>query len=195
MDSPTRRQQTSPPVIIAAASLAVLIVTIVMLRAGVTTVFPHLYYIPVIYAAYIYQYRGVGVAGMLGIAYLLLLVLFGVPADGLFEGAVRTLIFVLIALVVAYQSFQIRESEDALVAYIREAALRLKNPLHLLEENLLDIRKQVHEEHAAREDIEAQLTIQATVARELKKNLTELDRGIAERHREIPEAFREYFSR
>lgn len=91
--------------IILGTSGLVLIFSWLNLVLGVTTIFSHLYYIPIILLAYRYQRKGVIYSLVLGLLYLLL-VLWLLPTDILeIAGALeRFFIFTLVALVVAYLS-------------------------------------------------------------------------------------------
>ena len=89
--------------IILVTSVLVLLFSYYSLVVGITTIFSHLYYIPIILLAYRYRRKGVVYSLVLGLVYLLL-VLFLLP-DNILEivGALeRFFIFTLVALVVAY---------------------------------------------------------------------------------------------
>jgi PAS domain S-box-containing protein len=90
-------------VIIIVTSCLILLFSYYSLIAGVTTIFSHLYYIPIILLAYRYRSKGVVYSLVLGLVYLLL-VLVLLPGNILeIAGALeRFFIFTLVALVVAY---------------------------------------------------------------------------------------------
>jgi PAS domain S-box-containing protein len=94
-------------------SVLVLIFSYYSLVAGITTIFSHLYYIPVILLAYRYRRKGVVYSLVLGLIYLLL-VLVLLPGNILeIAGALeRFFIFTLVALVVAYLSEHLEQERQ-----------------------------------------------------------------------------------
>jgi len=98
-----RFTETQWRILIVITSGLVLIFSYYSLVVGITTIFSHLYYIPIILLAYRYRAKGVVYSLVLGLVYLLL-VLFILSGDILeVAGALeRFFIFTLVALVVAY---------------------------------------------------------------------------------------------
>jgi PAS domain S-box-containing protein len=91
--------------IILALSGAVILFTIWCLSNGITTVFMHLYYFPIVLLAYRYRWKGCGLATLLALAYLGLSLLFESGQPDVILGAVyRVLVFIGIAAVIAYLS-------------------------------------------------------------------------------------------
>jgi len=101
--------------IILALSGAVLLITAYCLSQGITIIFMHLYYLPIVLLAYRYRRTGVYLSLLLGVAYLVL-VLVLVPGDIVtFEGAVlRAIVFIGIAALIAYLTEQLARARDAL---------------------------------------------------------------------------------
>jgi len=66
--------------IIGAASLGVILITVYCLIHGITIVFPHLYYIPVVPAAYCYRRFGVVFSAVLAGVYLIIIAALAAPA-------------------------------------------------------------------------------------------------------------------
>jgi PAS domain S-box-containing protein len=83
-----------------------------------------------------------------------------------------------------------QETEEAMIAYITEAALRLKNPVTLLRENIETIYDDIRNGTVPKDEILSQIRVQIAVAGQIAENLRELNASIAEGRREIPEAFR-----
>jgi PAS domain S-box-containing protein len=101
--------------LILASTALVVIISFLALSAGVTTVFMHLYYIPIILLAYHYRRTGFFLAVLLSLFYLVLSVLFEGGDAILLEGAgVRTIIFIGVAALVALLSEQLSRSRDEL---------------------------------------------------------------------------------
>ena len=91
--------------IILALSGAVILFTIWCLTHGITTIFMHLYYFPIVLLAYRYRWKGCGLATLLALAYLGLVLVFDTNQPDVILGAFyRFLVFVGIAAVIAYLS-------------------------------------------------------------------------------------------
>ena len=85
------------------------------LIAGVSIVIPHLFYIPIILAAFFYPRRGIPFAIVLSVAYFLMVTLVhpGNSQD-IISAAARCIVFVIIAAVVSYLSEQVSVREHEL---------------------------------------------------------------------------------
>ncbi|MGC9435506.1 MAG: PAS domain-containing sensor histidine kinase [Methanomicrobiales archaeon] len=98
----------APPVILGVSSLAAVAITVWCLTHGITIVFPHIYYVPIVYAAYRYHHRGIAVSLVLGVIYWSLVALLS-PAtpEILIAAAVRVVVFVGIGAIVAVLSVRL----------------------------------------------------------------------------------------
>lgn len=85
-----------------------------------------------------------------------------------------------------------KDAELALVSYITEAAMRLKNPIEIIRDNLLDICSLMKSNQIGTDDVLALLGIQAQNASRILENLAELQSGIATKSRAIPESYRQF---
>jgi PAS domain S-box-containing protein len=102
---PLRLSETWWRGIILALSGAVILFTIWCLTHGITTIFMHLYYFPIVLLAYRYRWKGFGLATLLALAYLGLVLVFDTNQPDVILGAFyRFLVFVGIAAVIAYLS-------------------------------------------------------------------------------------------
>lgn len=88
-----------------------------------------------------------------------------------------------------------KEAENALLAYIREAALRLKHPVALVKGNLSDIREEVEGETSDTATISTELQVQIKNLSDILASISELDQAITEERKEIPDLFREFLAR
>jgi PAS domain S-box-containing protein len=82
---------------------------------GVSIVIPHLFYIPIILAAFFYPRRGTAFAGVVSIAYFLMVV--AVRPDSstdMISAVARCIVFIFIAAVVSYLSGRITSQKKAL---------------------------------------------------------------------------------
>ena len=103
------------PAVLAVLSVLVVLTTIYCLTTGIQIVFPHLYYVPIILAAYWYQRNGVLYAAVMGLIYLSLVTLFiGYNPNNVVAAFTRCVAFVVIAGVVAVLSHKIAEKHASL---------------------------------------------------------------------------------
>ena len=91
-----------------AASVVVILLTVYCLQSGIQTVFTHIYYVPIILAAYWYQKRGVLFSAVMGFIYLALVVAYtGYNPNNTVAAVARVAVFVIIAGITAVLSLQI----------------------------------------------------------------------------------------
>ncbi|OPX64126.1 MULTISPECIES: PAS domain S-box protein [unclassified Methanoregula] len=83
---------------------------------GISIVIPHLFYVPIIIAAFFYPRRGTVFALVVSAAYFLMVILVrpGATAD-IVSAAARCVIFVFIALIISFLSERVAAREQALV--------------------------------------------------------------------------------
>ena len=121
--------------IILALSLTVLLISVWCLTLGITTVFMHLYYFPIVLLAYHYRWKGFGLATLLALAYLGMVIIFDPnQTEVILGGFYRFLVFVGIAAVIAYLSDRITTSQTNLQqsAEIRDRYLSLAPAIILI---------------------------------------------------------------
>ncbi|MCK4270873.1 MAG: PAS domain S-box protein [Methanogenium sp.] len=96
--------------VLGAVSLIPVLLEIYCLSVGITTLFPRLFFIPVILAAYLYPRRGVPFAVGVGIIYIVILVLMGYHGGNILTAAgVRVVVYIGIAAVVSYLAYQLKK--------------------------------------------------------------------------------------
>ena len=88
-----------------------------------------------------------------------------------------------------------RETEKALLAYITETAIRLKNPVELIGDRLSDIREQILAGEVTPDELLIQLQIQIKNTEQIVSNLRELNMAISIGFTTIPEAYQKYLKR
>ena len=88
-----------------------------------------------------------------------------------------------------------RETEKALLAYIAETAMRLKNPVELIGDRLADIREQIQAGDVTPDELLLQLQIQIKNTEQIVSNLRELNMAISAGFTTIPEAYQKYLKR
>ena len=105
--------------LIAGVTIAAVALTLYCFSHGISTVFMHLYYLPIILVAYFYRRRGIPVFTGLSLFYLALATFFLYPSTIEIGAAVlRTGMFILIGVVVAELSERLeKKKEDYRVAH------------------------------------------------------------------------------
>ena len=88
-----------------------------------------------------------------------------------------------------------RNAERSLTAFVTEAALRLKNPVEIIRDNLEDICELWREDKINPADVIDLLEIQARNANQIVDNLRELNTAIVESTDAIPESYKKFLSR
>lgn len=107
--------------LIIASAAGVILFSVYCLSHGITIIFMHLYYFPLVLLAYHYRYRGFVLSLLLALTYLGLVVIY-YPEQAEITGALyRFLVFVAIAAVIAYLSERLaaaqkfrKQAEDTL---------------------------------------------------------------------------------
>ncbi|MBN1432263.1 MAG: PAS domain S-box protein [Methanomicrobiaceae archaeon] len=87
---------------IAFSTLIVLLISFEMLSAGISAVFPHFYYLPILIVAYFYPDRGIAFSVIISLLYIIPVIFF-FPGDflSLFSALVRVFMFILVAIIVS----------------------------------------------------------------------------------------------
>ncbi|HXX55460.1 MAG TPA: PAS domain S-box protein [Methanoregula sp.] len=112
--------QDRVPALIALGAAAALGLNAYGLSRGITDVLPHLFYIPIILAAYFYPKRGTFFAAVLSAAYCALVFGIAAPPAPIYQAVVRAAIFIMIGWIVSYLSAAIRAEN---LRYLRYAAI------------------------------------------------------------------------
>jgi PAS domain S-box-containing protein len=101
--------------IILALSGGAIFITVWCLSNGITTIFMHLYYFPIVLLAYHYRWKGCGLSTLLALAYLGLVAMFNPGQTEVILGAFyRFLVFMGIAAVIAAISERLVQVQDNL---------------------------------------------------------------------------------
>ena len=87
---------------------------------------------------------------------------------------------------------RLRAAEQALIAYISEIAMRIRNPVEIIRDNLRDIAGLIRRGNISPDDIPMLLDGQVRNATQVVENVGDLQRAIALREKEIPEAYRKF---
>jgi PAS domain S-box-containing protein len=85
-----------------------------------------------------------------------------------------------------------RKAEEALVSYMTEMTMRLKQPVGIISNSLLESAQLLKEGMLTQEEIIVVLEGQARNAAQIQTNIVEFQTAIVEKNRSIPEAYREF---
>jgi len=86
------------------------------------------------------------------------------------------------------------ESNDRFLVFIKEAAMRLKNPLEVVEENLAIVVNDIEPGESEPNNVSLQLRIQIKNLEQIRKNIIELNIAIVDRSGEMSEASKQFLT-
>ena len=86
----------------------------------------------------------------------------------------------------------LRESNDRFVAFIKEAAMRLKNPLEVVEENLTIVMNDIEHGESEPRNVSLELRIQIKNLEQIRKNIIELNKSIVDHSSELSDASKKF---
>ncbi|HVP24604.1 MAG TPA: PAS domain S-box protein [Methanomicrobiales archaeon] len=90
---------------------------------------------------------------------------------------------------------QRKEAERALLAFINEAAMRLRHPVEIVHDQLKEMQLQVGKGEVTPEDLKVLLSVQIRNTEQIIENLNYLNRAILQGKKDIPESYRRYLTR
>ena len=88
----------------------------------------------------------------------------------------------------------LNESNDRFLVFINEAAMRLKHPLEVVEENLAILVNDVERGDFESTDVSLVLKIQINNIKQIRKNIIELNEAIVDRTEEISDASKKFLT-
>jgi hypothetical protein len=86
----------------------------------------------------------------------------------------------------------LKKSSERFLAFIREAAMRLKTPLEVIEENITGITSDIERGGYNPADVVLQLKIQMKNMEQIRQNIIELNKAITEHGDELSSATRKF---
>ena len=89
----------------------------------------------------------------------------------------------------------LNESNDRFLVFINEAAMRLKHPLEVVEENLAILVNDVERGDFESTDVSLVLKIQINNIKQIRKNIIELNKAIVDRTGEISDASKKFLTK
>ncbi len=90
---------------------------------------------------------------------------------------------------------QRKEAERALLAFINEAAMRLRHPVEIVHDHLKEVQQQVASGELSGEDLKVLLSVQIRNTEQIIENLNYLNRAILQGRKDIPDSYRRYLMR
>jgi len=90
---------------------------------------------------------------------------------------------------------QQKEAERALLAFINEAAMRLRHPVEIVHDQLKEMQQQVASGEISPEDLRILLSVQIKNTEQIIENLNYLNRAIIQGKKDIPDSYRRYLTR
>jgi len=86
-----------------------------------------------------------------------------------------------------------QRTDESLLAYIREGTIRLKQPVDILINNMNEINEDIKNDIPP-ELLKSKILIQKKTLEQILENLRDLNKAIVEKQKDIPEAYREFFT-
>ena len=139
------------PGLLLALSVVVILLTVYCLLNGIQTVFTHIYYVPIILAAFWFQKRGVLYSAVLSAFYFACVVLLtGYNPLYIVAAAARVLVFIIIAAVTAILSMRISFQQGE----IREYEMKFHTVWEHIQAGIILVDADTHEILAANPEAE-----------------------------------------
>lgn len=88
----------------------------------------------------------------------------------------------------------LKESNDRFLVFIKEAAMRLKNPMEVVEQNISIVVDDVERGQFDNSDVSLQLKIQIRNLEQIRQNIIELNKVIVDRSGNFSEASRKFLT-
>jgi len=85
-----------------------------------------------------------------------------------------------------------RKAEEALLAYMTEMAMRIKQPVGIVRENLEDIAQLIRDGKLSTDEVAMLLDAQVRNTAQIASNVQEFQKAIIDKNRDIPEAYRKF---
>jgi light-regulated signal transduction histidine kinase (bacteriophytochrome) len=88
----------------------------------------------------------------------------------------------------------LKESNDRFLAFIKEAAMRLKNPLEVVEGNLAVVVNDIEHGESETRNVSLLLRIQIKNLEQIRKNIIELNKAIVDHSGELSDASKKFLT-
>lgn len=168
--------------------------------------YTHIFYILLILAAVWYYKKALWVAFALVAAMFITSFIVG---DFNWATLLRASMFLLVTFIVAWiseerdqgrreilaQKEAIEKEHYALVGYLSEITLRIKQPIKILHDNILAIRMEFDGKIPDIDMVKMELSTQLAHAEQILQNFQELNKEVVEERSEIPNAYKEFLTR
>ncbi len=88
----------------------------------------------------------------------------------------------------------LKESNDRFLVFIKEAAMRLKNPIEVVEENITIVVHEIENGESEPRTVSLPLKVQIKNLEQIRKNIIELNKAIVDRSDDIPDAAKKFLT-
>jgi len=181
--------------------IAVVMEVVVHAYLNISVAYTHIFYLPIVIAGIWYYKKAVFIALFLGVLHLAVeFFMSGIIFDP--AAVVRAAMFVLVAYVIGSLSeskdllYEDREKKHkALIGFISEVALRIKTPMSVIHENLCDISRGIDAGEMDQDEVQAALQIQISHAEKILATLRELNQGVIDEQKDIPDSYTDLLTR
>jgi len=95
---------------------------------------------------------------------------------------------------ISQDELALKESNERFLTFIREAAMRLKNPMEVVGENLALVIEEMESGEAECKDVMLQLRIQVRNLEQIRQNIIELNKAIVDRSDDISEPVKKFLT-
>jgi hypothetical protein len=136
---------------------------------------------------------------LLACSYFVLMVIFSNDPVVLKGALIRVLIFIPVAGVITYLSLirirmedALKESNKRFFEFLKEAAMRLKTPLEVVEENISGITSDIERGGCDPADVALQLKFQMKNMEQIRQTIIELNKAITDHGDEFSDATRKF---
>jgi PAS domain S-box-containing protein len=85
-----------------------------------------------------------------------------------------------------------KKAEEALIAYMSETAMRIRQPVGIIRDNLQDIARLIRDGKVSADEIGMLLDAQVRNAAQIETNVQEFQKAVLENDTKIPEAYRKF---
>lgn len=91
-----------------------------------------------------------------------------------------------------------KKAEDrkyALIGYIDETVMRIREPLNLIQKDLTDIAQRIDAPSSSPDLLKAELQVEVNRLKQIVENLFDIQRAVAEEREDIPESYKAFIKR
>jgi hypothetical protein len=164
---------------------------------GVSIGYTHFFYVLLVLAGIWYQRKAVILALCLAATHIS--VGYFVFSESLWAPLLRSAMFVIVTLLVGTLSEELKRSEatvkennERYISYIKEAAMRLKTPVEVVEQNIATLLEDIKTGDTEGEQVLLQLQIQVKNMEQIRQNIIDLNKTIVDGYGKMSQASKQF---